>query len=692
MEKVVHSQQQTDIFARLRPRSPLYQSWQTSRQDPFATNSALLQALDMRARGLGRLWLALVVLRLGNAWLVQTQFVPDEYWQGPEIAHLLSFCTGHRTWEWYLAIRSVLHPAILALFVQIFSAVGCSSSACVIWAYKLPHILLAASADLALYHFAIKCSGSRRFGALALVLQLLSWFQTYACTRTLSNSLEASLLIISLALWPSPQHAPTWQKWAAFLAASIAVIARPPSAVFFGALALLTLTLSDLVRAAFTGITTLTITTIFLDAPFFGRWELPMANFFHQNLVLDVASAYGTHPTLWYLYAGLPTILLTFYPLTLIGLHTVVRARWQQVQKTGVIREQASAESLQQTSLSSSTWSSSQRNSITRDIASLASSDLLRAALLAGLVYLTVLSATPHKELRFLQPFLPLTHLLSAIAISRLSDINHEHESTTGGASGGAESRRHRMGRRRWSARRLLIVLALTQAPVALYTCLIHNRGPLDAVDYLSHRLPAIDGCGHTQGRQGKAPSAVSTQPARESYPSSSSSSSSSPAASPQLFPKYDTQDTPHILFLTPCHATPLHSHIHARMSVTFLHCETVLSPAADGPDATEFFSDPLQWLERQEREFWSHPARNHDSDEATRVQQAKSFTQPETQRLLHARPKPEYIVLFSHLADTLQMWLSEHGYHLSAQFFHTHFPESRTGTHICVYELNAGT
>ena len=38
--------------------------------------------------------LALVLFRLANALLIQTAFTPDEFWQGPEVAHWLAFGQG----------------------------------------------------------------------------------------------------------------------------------------------------------------------------------------------------------------------------------------------------------------------------------------------------------------------------------------------------------------------------------------------------------------------------------------------------------------------------------------------------------------------------------------------------------------------------------------------------------------------
>jgi phosphatidylinositol glycan class B len=48
----------------------------------------------------GNAVMMLVVFRVLNALCVQTYFVPDEYWQGPEVAHRLVFGYGHLTWEW----------------------------------------------------------------------------------------------------------------------------------------------------------------------------------------------------------------------------------------------------------------------------------------------------------------------------------------------------------------------------------------------------------------------------------------------------------------------------------------------------------------------------------------------------------------------------------------------------------------
>jgi phosphatidylinositol glycan class B len=40
-------------------------------------------------------WAAVLAFRTWNSLFVRTSFNPDEYWQGPEVAHRLVFGYGH---------------------------------------------------------------------------------------------------------------------------------------------------------------------------------------------------------------------------------------------------------------------------------------------------------------------------------------------------------------------------------------------------------------------------------------------------------------------------------------------------------------------------------------------------------------------------------------------------------------------
>jgi GPI mannosyltransferase 3 len=71
-----------------------------------------------------RILLALVCLRLFNAFTINTFFQPDEYYQSLEPAWKLIFGYGEVTWEWKEAIRGVLFPGLFACMWGMAKLVG----------------------------------------------------------------------------------------------------------------------------------------------------------------------------------------------------------------------------------------------------------------------------------------------------------------------------------------------------------------------------------------------------------------------------------------------------------------------------------------------------------------------------------------------------------------------------------------
>jgi hypothetical protein len=82
---------------------------------PSVIPPPLLQS-TISSISLSQLFVCLLLFRYLNAVLVQTQFDPDEFWQGNEPAHLIVYGRGFLTWEWApgVELRSWLHPLILS--------------------------------------------------------------------------------------------------------------------------------------------------------------------------------------------------------------------------------------------------------------------------------------------------------------------------------------------------------------------------------------------------------------------------------------------------------------------------------------------------------------------------------------------------------------------------------------------------
>ncbi|XP_068693821.1 GPI mannosyltransferase 3-like isoform X3 [Montipora foliosa] len=143
----------------------------------------------------------LLVFRILNAFTIKTFFVPDEFWQGPEIAHRLVFGYGYLTWEWKEGLRGWTVPLIYATGYKLLACLGLDSSTTIGVAPRIIQSILASFGDLFLYKLAVQRFG-RQTGAWALICHLLSWFTFYSVPRTLTNSLETVFTTIALYYWP----------------------------------------------------------------------------------------------------------------------------------------------------------------------------------------------------------------------------------------------------------------------------------------------------------------------------------------------------------------------------------------------------------------------------------------------------------------------------------------------------------
>uniref|UniRef100_A0A8C4VA03 Mannosyltransferase n=1 Tax=Falco tinnunculus TaxID=100819 RepID=A0A8C4VA03_FALTI len=92
-----------------------------------------------------------VALRALNCALVQTSFVPDEYWQSLEVAHRMVFNYGYLTWEWASGIRGYSYPLIFASIYKTLQLLARDDVQLLIWVPRLAQAVLAAFADVKLY-------------------------------------------------------------------------------------------------------------------------------------------------------------------------------------------------------------------------------------------------------------------------------------------------------------------------------------------------------------------------------------------------------------------------------------------------------------------------------------------------------------------------------------------------------------
>ncbi|KAL1285248.1 hypothetical protein TPS_08878 [Trichinella pseudospiralis] len=203
----------------------------------------------------------IVAYRTINCFVVQTWFVPDEYWQTLEPAHKLAFGYGYLTWEWANGLRTYFYPCIFAFLYSLVASAGLDNTIFFIYSPKLLTFLLSCFADWRLFKFVQLLYGDR-VASSTLLLYWCNWFQFYCVPRTLLNSAELALVIIGLSYLP------------------------------------------------ISGIITLFFVSV-IDFLCYGYFVIPIINFIHFNMWQGGSAFFGSHPWHWYITAGIPSTFFT---------------------------------------------------------------------------------------------------------------------------------------------------------------------------------------------------------------------------------------------------------------------------------------------------------------------------------------------------------------------------------------------
>ena len=462
----------------------------------------------------------LVLWRSLWALLSQTWYVPDETWQSVEVAHRVVWGQGHLTWESDLAIRSSLLSLPYILLFRLLALLRLDYQLVVVLTPRLMAGLVTACGDWSLYRLVTLREG-RRVAAWLLLLTQTNWFLLYSGSRTLVNTTETSLLSLGLYLFPRPTF-----LWVV----AVSVMMRPTIAVAWAPLLLQhsfsLLRRGEVVRLVRNCLVPLVLVglLVMLDSLFYGRLVVTPFNFFKVNILHNLGSFYGENPWHFYLTHCLAPVLgplLLLLPLPLLS------------------------------------WSSEP--------------DLIKWPSLASLCFLSCLS---HKEMRFLQPVIPLLLYSSARQLAR-----------------------------RLAPSSSCLVTALTlNLPLALYLSLVHQRGVVDTALWL--------------GQQ---------------------------------------SDLSSVIFLTPCHSSPLYSHAHnANITLDYLTCLPNLA--------------------------------GQEGKEGEYLDEAEIFYRDPALLLREKYSGYQCVVIFDVLRPSLDPVLAEKGFSLVNSFFHSHLPEGRIGGRVLVF------
>ncbi|KAL4768743.1 Alg9-like mannosyltransferase family-domain-containing protein [Aspergillus nidulans var. acristatus] len=445
---------------RLPPSPSSSSSSDAARASPHSSPPSRLRPPSANSDVSSNILLFLIGFRLVNALTVRTFFQPDEFFQSLEPAWKIAFGVNQGpwiTWEWEHQLRSSLHPLIFAAVYTVADLVArtlgfapTSRAELLIAAPGITQAVIAAVGDFYTWKLAryIYGDGSHETWA-ALALTVVSPWQWFCSTRTLSNCLETTITIVALYLWPwgwainSRATRRTGQDTSVsifrlrqcLLLAAFACILRPTNIIIWVGLASVALYRSTwgerqtLAREALIcGSSILAVSTV-VDRFFYGFWTFPPLRFLYFNIAQSLAVFYGRNDWSYYASQGYPLLLTTALPFTLVGLYRTLKTP-PKLEK--------------------------QKASILVQLASI------------SLAMPATLSVISHKEVRFIYPLLPALHILSA---SPLVEFFLPALTTTN---------------REYIPRRLtLIFLLLANVAIATYTTLFHASGVISVLSYI---------------------------------------------------------------------------------------------------------------------------------------------------------------------------------------------------------------
>jgi GPI mannosyltransferase 3 len=179
------------------------------------------------------------------------------------------------------------------------------------------------------------------------------------------------------------------------------------------------------------------------DCFYFGEWTFPPYQWLNFNISQDLAVFYGRNDWHYYISQGLPLLLTTYLPFTLVAL-------------------------VHSTSASPSSLPFILTNTV--------------------LITLTTLSLISHKEVRFIYPLLPLLHILTAPTIASFLTMTTTHTTVAPRPPSAAKSKEVSTTRRK----PLLYTILLLNMVIAFYTTQIHQRGPISVTRFLRHEYEEL--------------------------------------------------------------------------------------------------------------------------------------------------------------------------------------------------------
>lgn len=335
-------------------------------------------------------WVIVLIFRLITSLLIKNVLIPDEVYQSVEISTTLNGGLGYLTWEWKYHLRSYLLPLIFSQIFSLSEYLGLTEYKLII--SRLLMGLILAATDYLTVQLGTKWFGDEIQQYWVLVASVFNFGHFILGYRWLANSFEMFGLLASLYLWPVTPTAITSKNLkltrllAGLLIGGLVCILRPTSGLiylFLGAYLLVkcnTLKLKLFVLSFSSILVILVISLmVYLDTSYYGELTFVPLEFLKFNVFKGISSYYGVHNLFWYFYSALPTLLISWLPLTILGYYSNYKNYY------------------------------------------------IKFSLGLSTVIIGIFSLLPHKEFRFIYPLLPLQVIISALTLHHIAKQYPQH-------------------------------------------------------------------------------------------------------------------------------------------------------------------------------------------------------------------------------------------------------------------------
>ena len=274
---------------------------------------------DMMKRQKYVIYIVAVIVYIVTAVNSNGYYHPDEHYQIIEFAGVKSGWNigNDLTWEYDAQIRPALQPSMASCLFKFFNLFGITSSFLMAMGLRL---ITAGFSLICIILFirSFKNTLKPEFRIVFLLVSFFLWFIPAINVRFSSETWAGSVLLLSIALINRMESKKTMHFFIIGLLWGLCFEFRFQMGIILFSIFLWLIfirkeALKNLLLLCLGG-SVIVLGAFVLDSWFYGNWVFVPWNYFHINLIQDVASQFGTSP--WHFYivqlVSKPTLLIGF--------------------------------------------------------------------------------------------------------------------------------------------------------------------------------------------------------------------------------------------------------------------------------------------------------------------------------------------------------------------------------------------